>query len=54
MWIYISTPPKHLHGVVLNQLRTGTPLPLHLRSQSLCNILSVEWIGFSELLVHVI
>jgi hypothetical protein len=27
MWIYTSTP-IHLHGIVLNYLRTGTTLPL--------------------------
>jgi hypothetical protein len=28
MWIYISTPPIRLHGVVLNLLSIGTTLPL--------------------------
>jgi hypothetical protein len=27
MWIYTSTPPICLHGVVLNSLSTGTTLP---------------------------
>jgi hypothetical protein len=28
LWIYISTPHIRLHGLVLNQLSTGTTLPL--------------------------
>jgi hypothetical protein len=28
MWMYTSTPPIRLHGVVLNYLRTGTTLPI--------------------------
>jgi hypothetical protein len=32
MWIYISTPPISLHGVVLNWLSTGTTLSFLLPS----------------------
>jgi hypothetical protein len=28
MWIYTSTPPTSLRGVMLNYLSTGTTLPL--------------------------
>jgi hypothetical protein len=38
MWIYKSTPPIHLHGVVLNSLSTGTTLTFFIIKNDAINI----------------
>jgi hypothetical protein len=40
MWSYTSTPPIHLHGLVLGY-NTGTTLPLPYKEELFLDLLSV-------------